>query len=171
MVLMWWALIPTTQIYCTGQNFYSWKNVVFAYNWSWLTSAKKKKLQKMCKIILLHVSQVENGHIKRITDNDIHSEVLEVEGKNVRWVCASVSDYSRRVRSSLSSLLPPLYINFSICRYCSCSTTYITCPGDPRKTLGIKLPFFVMIIKGLKRYFSFEVQVGAHANHSTSTVT
>ncbi|XP_075868187.1 cilia- and flagella-associated protein 20-like [Nelusetta ayraudi] len=66
--------------------------------------------------------KVENGHIKRITDNDIHSEVLEVEGKNV-------------------------------------STTYITCPGDPRKTLGIKLPFFVMIIKGLKRYFSFEVQV------------
>lgn len=55
-----------------------------------------------------------------------------------------------------------LYLNNMYLSYCSFSTTYITCPGDPRKTLGIKLPFFVMIIKGLKRYFSFEVQVGTH---------
>merc|ERR1712170_75969 len=39
------------------------------------------------------------------------------------------------------------------------STTYITCPADPSKTLGIKLPFLVMIIKNLKKYFSFEVTV------------
>ena len=49
--------------------------------------------------------------------------------------------------------------------YCYCvplllsSTTYITCPADPKKTLGIKLPFLVMIIKNLKKYFTFEVQV------------
>ncbi|XP_053571960.1 cilia- and flagella-associated protein 20 [Bombina bombina] len=67
-------------------------------------------------------NQVRNGHIKRITDNDIQSLVLEVEGTNV-------------------------------------STTYITCPADPKKTLGIKLPFLVMIIKNLKKYFTFEVQV------------
>ncbi|XP_009699213.1 PREDICTED: UPF0468 protein C16orf80 homolog [Cariama cristata] len=65
---------------------------------------------------------VRNGHIKRITDNDIQSLVLEIEGTNV-------------------------------------STTYITCPADPKKTLGIKLPFLVMIIKNLKKYFTFEVQV------------
>ena len=65
---------------------------------------------------------MRNGHIKRITDNDIQSLVLEIEGTNV-------------------------------------STTYITCPQDPKKTLGIKLPFLVMIIKNLKKYFSFEVQV------------
>lgn len=41
------------------------------------------------------------------------------------------------------------------------STTYITCPADPKKTLGIKLPFLVMIIKNLKKYFTFEVQVQA----------
>ena len=41
------------------------------------------------------------------------------------------------------------------------STTYITCPADPKKTLGIKLPFLVMIIKNLKKYFTFEVQVTA----------
>ena len=42
------------------------------------------------------------------------------------------------------------------------STTYtITCPTDPKKTLGIKLPFLVMIIKNLKKYFTFEVQVGS----------
>merc|ERR1719511_156217 len=39
------------------------------------------------------------------------------------------------------------------------STTYITCPPNPRKTLGIKLPFLVMIIKNMKKYFTFEVTV------------
>lgn len=66
--------------------------------------------------------KVRNGHIKRITDGDIQSLVLEIVGTNV-------------------------------------STTYITCPADPKKTLGIKLPFLVMIIKNLKKYFTFEVQV------------
>jgi hypothetical protein len=66
--------------------------------------------------------KVRNGHIKRITDNEIQSLVLEIVGTNV-------------------------------------STTYITCPADPKKTLGIKLPFLVMIIKNLKKYFTFEVQV------------
>ncbi|XP_062506424.1 cilia- and flagella-associated protein 20-like [Corticium candelabrum] len=73
--------------------------------------------------------QVRNGHIKRITDNDIQSLILEIMGRNV-------------------------------------STTYITCPGDShshrqgqKKTLGIKLPFLVMIIKNLKKYFTFKVTV------------
>merc|ERR1719353_343296 len=39
------------------------------------------------------------------------------------------------------------------------STNYITCPADANKTLGIKLPFLVMILKNLKKYFTFEVQV------------
>merc|ERR1719156_395163 len=39
------------------------------------------------------------------------------------------------------------------------STNYITCPADPNKTLGIKLPFLVMILKNLKKYFTFEVMV------------
>lgn len=39
------------------------------------------------------------------------------------------------------------------------ATTFVTCPADPKKTLGIKLPFLVMIVKNLKKYFSFEVQV------------
>ncbi|GFZ02446.1 cilia/flagella-associated protein [Actinidia rufa] len=38
-------------------------------------------------------------------------------------------------------------------------STYITCPSDPAATLGIKLPFLVMIVKNLKKYFSFEIQV------------
>jgi len=66
--------------------------------------------------------KVRNGHIKRITDPDIQSSVLEIMGTNV-------------------------------------STNYITAPADPQKTLGIKLPFLVMIIKNLKKYFTFEVQV------------
>merc|ERR1719265_1860083 len=39
------------------------------------------------------------------------------------------------------------------------NTNYITCPSDANKTLGIKLPFLVMILKNLKKYFTFEVQV------------
>ncbi|XP_049527771.1 cilia- and flagella-associated protein 20 isoform X1 [Dermacentor silvarum] len=70
----------------------------------------------------LHHSQVRNGHIKRITDNDIQSFVLEILGTNV-------------------------------------STTFITCPADPRKTLGIRLPFLIMIVKNMKKYFTFEVQI------------
>ena len=31
------------------------------------------------------------------------------------------------------------------------STNYITCPADANKTLGIKLPFLVMIIKNVIR--------------------
>lgn len=38
-------------------------------------------------------------------------------------------------------------------------STYITCPADPAATLGIKLPFLVMIVKNLKKYFTFEIQV------------
>lgn len=39
------------------------------------------------------------------------------------------------------------------------SSNYITCPADPRLTLGIKLPILVMIIKNMKNYFTFEVQI------------
>jgi hypothetical protein len=72
-------------------------------------------------------SKVVNGHIKRITDTDIQSSVLEIMGTNV-------------------------------------STTYITCPAKKEgekiyKGLGIKLPFLVMIIKNLRKYFTFEVTV------------
>jgi hypothetical protein len=39
------------------------------------------------------------------------------------------------------------------------STNFITAPSNPKETLGIKLPFLVMIIKNLKKYYTFEVQV------------
>lgn len=75
------------------------------------------------------MSIVHNGHIKRITDQDIQSSVLEIMGTNV-------------------------------------TTALITCPQNANETLGIKLPFLVMIIKNvfsfliqLKKYFTFEVQV------------
>lgn len=82
----------------------------------------RRYMHKLWNSYYIFIFQVRNGHIKRITDNDIQSLVLEIVGTNV-------------------------------------STTYITCPADPKKTLGIKLPFLVMIIKNLKKYFTFEVQV------------
>ncbi|XP_041868565.1 cilia- and flagella-associated protein 20-like [Melanotaenia boesemani] len=39
------------------------------------------------------------------------------------------------------------------------STTYITSPADHKETLGITLPFLVIIIKNLKMFFTFEIQV------------
>ena len=39
------------------------------------------------------------------------------------------------------------------------ATTFVSAPCDPKGTLGIKLPFLVMIIKNMKKYFSFEVEV------------
>jgi hypothetical protein len=39
------------------------------------------------------------------------------------------------------------------------STTYISCPTCPHDSLGIRLPFLVLVVKNLKRYFSFEVEV------------
>eukprot|EP00897_Mesotaenium_endlicherianum_P008613 jgi/Mesen1/7780/ME000408S06892 len=67
-------------------------------------------------------TEVKNGHVKRVTDDDIQSSVLEVLGTNL-------------------------------------SANYISCPADPGATLGIKLPFLVMIVKNVHKYFSFEVQV------------
>ena len=60
--------------------------------------------------------EVRNGHIKRITDQDIQSSVLEIMGTNV-------------------------------------STSFITCPAEKKSTLGIKLPFLVMIIKNVSGFY------------------
>ena len=65
---------------------------------------------------------IQNGYIKRLTDLEINSLVLEIIGSNV-------------------------------------STAYISAPDKPNETLGIKLPFLVMVVKNLKKYFTFEVQV------------
>lgn len=87
------------------------------------TPGRPRRITSLAKVSgLLPAPAVENGHIKRVTDEDIQSSVLEVAGPNV-------------------------------------STAYITCPADPAKTLGIKLPFLVMIVKNMNKYFTFEVQV------------
>ena len=39
------------------------------------------------------------------------------------------------------------------------STCFLTCPSNPKQTLGVKMPFLVLLIKYLKKYFTFEVQV------------
>ncbi|XP_018393246.1 PREDICTED: cilia- and flagella-associated protein 20-like, partial [Cyphomyrmex costatus] len=39
------------------------------------------------------------------------------------------------------------------------ATTYIYCPAYPKKALGIKLPFLIIIIKNMKKYFTFEITI------------
>lgn len=65
--------------------------------------------------------EVNNGHIKRLTDTEVNSLVLEIVSTNV-------------------------------------ASTFISCPKG-NQLLGIKLPFLVMIVKNLKRYFSFEITI------------
>ncbi|KAG4960015.1 hypothetical protein JHK87_036648 [Glycine soja] len=72
--------------------------------------------------MLSYIDTIVDGHIKRLQDEDIQSNVLEIIGSNIQ-------------------------------------STYITCPADPAATLGIKLPFLVIIVKNLKKYFTFEIQV------------
>lgn len=56
---------------------------------------------------------VQNGHIKRLTDQEIQSSVLEIAGTNV-------------------------------------STTYIQCPAEKSKFLGIRLPYLMIILKNVR---------------------
>lgn len=42
------------------------------------------------------------------------------------------------------------------------STTFIHCPSDCKAELGIKLPFLVLLIKNMHKYFCFEVKVSDH---------
>jgi hypothetical protein len=73
---------------------------------------------------------VQNGHIKRITDADIQSSVLEVSGTNVSTT------------------------------YIACPPDGAAGAGGERGAgLGVKLPFLVMIIKNLKKYLTFEVTI------------
>lgn len=45
------------------------------------------------------------------------------------------------------------------------ATTFITCPPSPEIGLGIKLPFLVMIVKNLAKYFTFEIQILDDQSH------
>lgn len=54
-------------------------------------------------ISVISTFQVRNGHIKRITDNDIQSLVLEVVGTNVRYEFYLQND--SKVVETLSSIL------------------------------------------------------------------
>ncbi|GBF93003.1 cilia- and flagella-associated protein, partial [Raphidocelis subcapitata] len=64
--------------------------------------------------------EVKEGHVKRVTDEDIQGTALELAAESI-------------------------------------ANVYIACPADPSKTLGIKLPFLTLLVKGCGRYFSFEV--------------
>jgi len=39
------------------------------------------------------------------------------------------------------------------------ANNYIVCPKDPKRSLGITLPHFVLLVRNLGRFFTFEVQI------------
>nr|CAD7608984.1 unnamed protein product [Timema genevievae] len=76
---------------------------------------------------------VRQGHIKRITDSDLQSQVLEL-----------------RVEEDTFIASPGL-------RH---KDTFIASPGGHRhKSLAITLPYLVILLKNLKKYFTFQVDV------------
>ena len=64
-----------------------------------------------------------------MTDSEIQSSVIEVDGQNV-------------------------------------AQTYISCPMNASDALGIKLPYIVLVVKNLKKYFTFEVQIKDDKDHT-----
>ncbi|XP_073991346.1 cilia- and flagella-associated protein 20-like isoform X1 [Rhodnius prolixus] len=74
------------------------------------------------KPLSLWSKTVKSGYVKRLTDEQIQSLVLEIIGSNV-------------------------------------ISTYISCPASEQMSLGIRLPYLNMLVKNLKKYFSFEVQI------------
>nr|CAD7426539.1 unnamed protein product [Timema monikensis] len=68
---------------------------------------------------------VRQGHIKRITDRDLQSQVLELRAEEDTH-----------------------------------KDTFIASPGGRRhKSLAITLPYLVMLLKNLKKYFTFQVDI------------
>ena len=65
--------------------------------------------------LYLWSASVRNGHIRRVTDEDLGSAALEIASTNV-------------------------------------STTSVTCPEQPRQTLGIKMPFLVLLVKNVRKH-------------------
>jgi len=60
--------------------------------------------------MLVCCAQVRNGHIKRITDNDIQSLVIELYGTNVRFVSHALQSYFLPALPFVAPLVTPSVI-------------------------------------------------------------
>ena len=92
-------------------------------------------------VVFLSISRRERASVSVITDQ---------AGAQLMAETATAQALSKVV-SRMVTTQNPLAYGLSV------STNYINAPLDPKKTLAIKLPFLVMIIKNLKKYFTFEV--------------
>ena len=82
--------------------------------------------------------KVRNGHIKRITDPDIQvSKTYEyVLKKKIITVQIFFMAWGSFAYIALFQSFVLEIVGTNV------STTYVTCPADPRKTLGIKVAIF-----------------------------
>lgn len=100
--------------------------------------------------------QVRNGHIKRLTDSDIQSSVLAPRSSSslaflflLKYLLLELVLFLI-VLYRLLIVLILLLLSFSKeIMGTNVSTTYITCPADPSKTLGIKLPFLAPLTESM----------------------
>ena len=63
-----------------------------------------------------------SGHVKRVSDSDISSSVIEIDSEKL-------------------------------------AETHISCPMNASDNLGITLPYIILVVKNMKKYFSFEIQI------------
>ncbi|KAI9317252.1 duf667-containing protein [Dichotomocladium elegans] len=89
------------------------------------------------------------GAIRNDEDNDENNQSV---GNN---------DHDDRSTASVIHIVDDDLIHSKVLELLSpnLSETYISCPSLSDRTLGIKLPFIVLLVKNLSKYFSFEVQV------------
>ncbi|XP_060855738.1 uncharacterized protein LOC132933485 [Metopolophium dirhodum] len=66
--------------------------------------------------------QCKGGEMKQVQDDQMKSNVLQIQSKNVNACC-------------------------------------ITCPMNPKDSIGIRLPFVTLIVKNLGQFFTFEITI------------
>lgn len=69
------------------------------------------------------------------------------------WDVITKNGHAKRVTDAELKLMSFELIGVNV------ATTYMVAPKCPCPSLGVKLPFLVLLVKNLKKFFSFEIQV------------
>jgi hypothetical protein len=77
-----------------------------------------------------------------------NSRKVDLFGLSTFKLAAGTGQISRVTDDTIQSLV----IELAVGNEQEVPDTYIACPADPRKTLGIKLPFLIMNIKNMDKY-------------------
>lgn len=101
-------------------------------------------------------------HVKRVTDEELQSTALEL----LAGAAAGAGAGGGGLAGAAATAAAAAGVGGGAAGAVTATSnpgdlaaTFISCPADPSKTLGIRLPFLVFVLKNLNRYCSIEVQV------------